>query len=66
MKENAYMENREYQLLTIGRQFYLREKYAALNVESVKKIQNGEIPIKNQFRYFLRMLEDDAFQPAAY
>lgn len=49
-----------------GRQFYLREKYAALNVESAKKIQNGEMPIKNRFRYFLRMLEDDAFQPTAY
>ena len=52
--------------MLFGRQFYLREKYAALNVESAKKIQNGEMPIKNRFKYFLRMLEDDAFQPAAY
>lgn len=52
--------------LTYGRQFYLQEKYAALNVESSKKIRNKEKPIKDRFRYFLSMLEDDTFQPAAY
>lgn len=43
-----------------GKQFYLREKYAALNVAA------GNKPIKNRFAYFLKMLERDAFQPAAY
>ena len=43
-----------------GKQFYLREKYAALNVAVCQK------PIKNRFAYFLKMLENDAFQPAAY
>ena len=44
----------------LGKQFYLREKYAALNVAAENK------PIKNRFAYFLKMLERDAFQPAAY
>ena len=52
--------------LTYGKQFYLQEKYAALNVEASKKIRNKEKPINDRFRYFLSMLEDDAFQPAAY
>ena len=52
--------------LTFGRQFYLQEKYAALNVEAAKKERNGEKPIKSRFKYFLKMLEEDAFQPAAY
>lgn len=52
--------------MLFGRQFYLREKYAALNVESARKIQNGEMPIKNRYKYFLQMLEDDAFQQASY
>lgn len=43
-----------------GKQFYLREKYAALNVITCKK------PIKNRFKYFLRMLDSDAYQPASY
>lgn len=43
-----------------GKQFYLREKYAALNVASENK------PIKNRFVYFLKMLENDAYQPASY
>lgn len=43
-----------------GKQFYLREKYAALNVIMCKK------PIKNRFKYFLRMLDSDAYQPASY
>lgn len=49
-----------------GKQFYLREKYAALNAEAAKKSQKGEKPIRNRFKYFLKMLEDDAFQPVAY
>lgn len=49
-----------------GKQFYLREKYAALNAETAKKAKNNEKPIRNRFKYFLKMLEDDAFQPAAY
>lgn len=49
-----------------GKQFYLREKYAALNAEAAKKAKNNEKPIRNRFKYFLQMLEDDAFQPAAY
>ncbi len=49
-----------------GKQFYLREKYAALNAEAAKKAKNNEKPIRNRFKYFLKMLEDDAFQPAAY
>lgn len=52
--------------LTYGKQFYLQEKYAALNVEASKKVRNKEKPINDRFRYFLSMLEDDAFQPAAY
>ncbi len=52
--------------LTFGRQFYLQEKYAALNAEAAKKEQNGEKPIKSRFKYFLKMLEKDTFQPAAY
>lgn len=52
--------------LTYGRQFYLQEKYAALNAEASKKTKKGERPIKNRFKYFLRMLEDDAFQPTVY
>lgn len=43
-----------------GKQFYLREKYAALNVAAENK------PIKNRFKYFLRMLDSDAYQPASY
>lgn len=43
-----------------GKQFYLREKYAALNVIMCKK------PIKNRFNYFLKMLDSDAYQPASY
>lgn len=43
-----------------GKQFYLREKYAALNVAAENR------PIKNRFVYFLKMLENDAFQPASY
>lgn len=49
-----------------GKQFYLREKYAALNAEAAKKAKNNEKPIRYRFKYFLKMLEDDAFQPAAY
>lgn len=52
--------------ITWGRAAYLREKYAALNAEAAKKERRGEKPIKNRFKYFLRMLEDDAFQPASY
>ena len=43
-----------------GKQFYLREKYAALNVAVCQK------PIKNRFKYFLKILENDAYQPASY
>ena len=49
-----------------GRVFYLQEKYTALNVEAAKKEKSGEEKIKNRFKYFLRMLEEDTFQPAAY
>ena len=52
--------------LTYGKQFYLREKYAILNAEATKKERNGEIPINNRFKYFLKILESDTFQPAAY
>jgi hypothetical protein len=52
--------------LTFGRLFYLKEKYSALNAEVAKKESNGEKNIKNRFRYFLKMLEQDTFQPAAY
>lgn len=43
-----------------GKQFYLREKYAALNVAAENK------PIKNRFVYFLKMLESDTYQPTSY
>ena len=52
--------------LIYGKQRYLREKYAALNAEAAKKKRKGEKPIKNRFKYFLRMLEDDAIEPVAY
>lgn len=52
--------------IAFGRQFYLREKYAALNTEAARKASKGETPIKNRFKYFLKMLEEDAFQPIAY
>lgn len=47
-----------------GRVFYLREKYAALNVEARKKENNGE-HIKNRYAYFKKMLEQDTYTPAA-
>jgi plasmid replication initiation protein len=49
-----------------GRIFYLQTKYAALNVEDSKKQKRGAPPIINRFKYFLRMLEEDTFQPASY
>ena len=49
-----------------GRVFYLQEKYTALNAEESKKKKNGEPPIQNRFKYFLRMLEEDTYQPAVY
>lgn len=52
--------------ITWGKRAYLREKYSALNTEAAKKERKGEKPIKNRFKYFLKMLEDDTFQPAAY
>ena len=52
--------------ITWGKRAYLSEKYAALNAEAAKKERKGEKPIKNRFKYFLKMLEDDTFQPAAY
>lgn len=52
--------------VTWGRRAYLREKYAALNNEALKKEQQGEKPIINRFKYFLGMLEKDTFQPTAY
>jgi hypothetical protein len=52
--------------LTFGKLFYLKEKYSALNAEVAKKKSNGEKNIKNRFRYFLKMLEQDTFHPAAY
>lgn len=58
--------DRETNDLTFGREFYLREKYAALNAEAEKKSRKGEKPIRDRFKYFLRMLEEDTFQPAAY
>lgn len=47
-----------------GRQSYLKEKYAALNVETIRKAKKGEQPIRDRFRYFLKMLEEDASCPA--
>lgn len=52
--------------VTWGRRAYLREKYAALNNEALKKEQQGKKPIKDRFKYFLGMLEKDTFQPTAY
>lgn len=52
--------------ITWGKRAYLREKYSALNAEAAKKEIKGDAPIKNRFKYFLKMLEDDTFQPAAY
>ena len=52
--------------VTWGRRAYLREKYAALNNEALKKEQQGKKPIKDRFKYFLCMLEKDTFQPTAY
>lgn len=61
--DKAEMEEIQLVLTRIGisnEQHYLREKYAALNVETAKKERKGEKPIKNRFKYFLRMIEDDA------
>ena len=52
--------------ITYGRQRYLREKYAELNAVASKKAKKSDKPIKDRFKYFLRMLEEDAFEPAAY
>lgn len=49
-----------------GRQRYLREKYAALNAEVEKKQRKGNKPIKDRFKYFVSMLEQDTYEPAAY
>lgn len=51
--------------LTWGRHHYLCEKYAALNIMAAKKRANGE-KINDRFAYFVSMLEDDTYQPAAY
>lgn len=61
--DKAEMEEIQLVLTRIGisnEQHYLREKYAALNVETAKKERKGEKPIKNRFKYFLSMIEDDA------
>lgn len=55
-----------YNATVYGRQHYLREKYAALNAEAAKKERKGSKPIKDRFKYFKKMLEDDAFEPASY
>ena len=52
--------------MTFGRQFYLQEKYAVMNAEAAKKEKKGEKPIKDRFRYFLKILEGDTYRPAAY
>ena len=49
-----------------GRVFYLEEKYSAMNVENARKKRSGEEPIKNRFKYFLKMLEADTSRPASY
>jgi hypothetical protein len=49
-----------------GKYRYLSEKYAALNAEALHKSQDGQKPIQNRFKYFLSMLEEETFQPAAY
>ena len=52
------------------KKFYCSEEHYKLDLqqkaEAAKKERKGEKPIKNRFKYFLKMLEDDAFQPAAY
>ena len=55
-----------YEAVVYGRQHYLLEKYAALNAVAAKKEKKGNKPIKDRFKYFLRMLEDDAFEPSAF
>lgn len=55
-----------YNATVYGRQHYLREKYAALNAETAKKERKGSKPIKDRFKYFKKMLENDAFQPVSY
>ena len=52
--------------LVYGRRFYLAEKYSALNVEAAKKERLLKQPIKDRFKYFLQMLEEDAFQPNSF
>lgn len=52
--------------LSWGRIFYLQEKYAALNAAASKKSKTGVNSIRNRFKYFLRMLEEDTFRPAAF
>lgn len=48
-----------------GRVSYLREKYAALNVEDSRKKASG-MSIKNRYAYFKKILEKDTSTPAAY
>lgn len=48
-----------------GRVFYLREKFAALNVEDSRKKASGT-RIKSRYAYFRKMLEKDTSIPAAY
>ena len=45
--------------LAWGRHSYLLGKYAALRSAENKKSKKGEKPIKDRFKYFLKMLEED-------
>ena len=45
--------------LAWGRHSYLLGKYAALRSAENKKSKKGERPIKDRFKYFLKMLEED-------
>ena len=55
-----------YDATLYGRQRYLKEKYAALKYEALRKVKNGEEPIRNRFKYFLTMLEEDTSRPLSF
>lgn len=55
-----------YEAVLYGKQNYLARKYAAMNSEDARKKRKGQQPIKDRFKYFKKMLEDDAYGPTTH
>ncbi len=55
-----------YEAVLYGKQNYLARKYAAMNAEDARKKRKGQQPIKDRFKYFKKMLEDDAYEPTTH